>query len=198
MTKRLWIIDAAYMLRACKSLGTGYKFDYLKLRAKLEETGRIWRAYYLNSVNYLNSIVDYQAERSESFHYWLELAPPDGPGMSVRLYDLKSTRVNRAFCVECGTEVGLTCPGGNGHQLNRLQQKGVDVGIATLALKLHQDYDTLLLSSGDGDLLDAVEFLRECDKQIELVVFRSGVSRELQSQAHLVHWLDDFKDDIRK
>ncbi|MCY4543540.1 MAG: NYN domain-containing protein [Rhodobacteraceae bacterium] len=192
MTKRLWLIDAAYLLRASKSLGHDYWFDYLKLRTKLETSGPIWKAYYLNSV------ANFPSDKTEGFHNWLCKDPPDGPGLTIKLYNLKTARADQAYCVECGKQINLTCADGQGHILQREQQKGVDVGIATLALKHRNDYDTLLLSSGDGDLLDAIDFLKETGKQIQLAVFRSGVSRELQLRAHQVHWLDDLKDDICK
>ena len=45
-------------------------------------------------------------------------------------------------------------------------------GLATLALIHRDNYDTLLLSTGDSDLLDAVSFLADHGKRIELVVFQ--------------------------
>ncbi len=47
--RRLWLIDAGYLLNAQRSVSHEYRFDYLKLRRKLEEDGSIWRAYYFNS-----------------------------------------------------------------------------------------------------------------------------------------------------
>ncbi len=74
----------------------------------------------------------------------------------------------------------------------------MDVGLATLALVHKDKIDTLLLSSGDGDLLDAVEHLSELGKRLELVVFREGVSTELQSRADVIHWIDEFADEVRR
>jgi uncharacterized LabA/DUF88 family protein len=74
----------------------------------------------------------------------------------------------------------------------------VDVGLATLALTHRDRYDTLLLSSGDSDLLDAVEYLTELGKRLELVVFKDGVAPELQSRADTIHWIDDFAGEVRK
>ena len=82
--------------------------------------------------------------------------------------------------------------------MQKEQQKGVDVGIATLALTLMNEYDTLLLSSGDGDLLDAVEYISQNGKQIELVVFKAGVSTDLQARADRLYWIDDFRNDVRR
>ena len=92
----------------------------------------------------------------------------------------------------------MSCPAGPGHSVCNQQQKGVDVGIATCALKHRDRYDTLLLSSGDGDLLDAIEFLSEQGKRIELAVFREGVSTELQARADKIYWIDDFASEVEK
>jgi len=189
---RLWIIDAGYLFNAQRSISQQYHFDYLKLRNKLEESGAIWRAYYLNSTP--NPPTDAQ----DGFHTRLRLASPHGPHLITKLYGLKDIRADRAFCQQCEEQVKLECPHGVGHDLAKQQQKGVDVGIATLALKHRDRYQTLLLSSGDGDLLDAVEFLSENGKRIELAVFSEGVATELQSRADHVYWLSDFAEEIRK
>jgi uncharacterized LabA/DUF88 family protein len=110
----------------------------------------------------------------------------------TKLYGLKTKAVERAYCIECGTRVTLTCPVNVAHHLSNQQQKGVDVGIATLALTHKDRYDTLVLSSGDGDLLDAIEYLSELGKRFELVVFKDGVSPDLQARADVIHWIDDF------
>ena len=189
---RLWLIDAGYLFNARRSCGSGYQFDYRKLRQKLEEAGPIWRGYYLNASPYPPS------DALDSFHNWLRSAAPDGPQLITKLYDLKQTRANRAYCEECSAMVNLTCPNGAGHRIGNQQQKGVDVALATLALVHRDRYETLMLSSGDGDLMDAVEFLSEQGKRIELVVFREGVSTDLQARADKVHWINDFADDVRQ
>lgn len=72
------------------------------------------------------------------------------------------------------------------------------MALATLALTHRDRYDALVLSSGDGDLLDAVEFLSERDKRIELAVFTKGVSTHLQARADRIYWIDDFADEVSK
>jgi uncharacterized LabA/DUF88 family protein len=190
--KRLWLIDAGYLFNAQKSIARDYQFDYMKLRQKLEERGPLWRVYYLNATP--NATTDAQ----DNFHSWLRSAGPRGPKIITKLYQLKQASADRAYCAECGTKVSLTCPAGPHHHLGNYQQKGVDVGIATLALTHQQRYDTLVLSTGDGDLLDMVEYLSENDKRIELVVFREGVSTDLQARADAVHWIDEFAEEVRR
>lgn len=189
---RLWLIDAGYLFNAQRTVRPGYQFDYLKLRQKLEASGPMWRAYYLNSTPHPPT------DAQDAFHTWLRSAPPRGPQLVTKLYELKHVRADCAYCEQCQTKVNLTCPNGAGHQFSNQQQKGVDVGIATLAL-IHRDrYETLLLSSGDGDLLDAVEFLSEQGKRIELAVFADGVSTDLQARADRVYWINDFAEEVRR
>lgn len=167
-----------------------YQFDYWKLRQKLEQDGSFWRAYYLNSTPHPPT------DAQDAFHGWLRSAPPRGPKLVTKLYELKKVRADRAFCEQCDEKVTLHCSRGNWHHLANRQQKGVDVGLATLAL-IHRDrYETLVLSSGDGDLLDAIEFLSEHGKRIELAVFTEGVSTDLQARADRIYWINDFQDEV--
>ncbi len=195
--RKLWLIDASYLFNAQESPGEGFRFDYLKLRNKLEEYGPIWRAYYLNATRGTEDA--YQ----ENFHNWLRSALPTGPKFITKIYGLRSINASSAYCRDCGMSVRLSCPnhkrGSVQHNIGREQQKGVDVGLATLALKLLDDYTTLLFSSGDGDLTDTMEYITEQKgKILELAVFRSGVSTELQARADKVIWLDDFAEGIRR
>jgi uncharacterized LabA/DUF88 family protein len=190
--KRLWLIDGGYFFNACKSVGYGYRFDYLKLRQKLEQDGPIWRAYYLNSTPHP------AADTPDAFHTWLRSAPPKGPKIITKLYQLRDIPANEAYCEECGLKVRLACPAVEGHRILNKHQKGVDVGIATLALIHKNNYDTLMLSSGDGDLLDAIEYLSESGKRIELVVFTEAVSTDLQARADTIYWINDFADEVRR
>lgn len=187
---RLWLIDAGYLLKCQRTVQQGYQFSYLKLREQLEQDGLLWRAYYLNSTP------NPPSDQQDSFHTWLRAAPPRGPKIITKLYKLRNVKADRPYCETCGRTVSVACPSGAGHRLHKQQQKGVDVGIATLAL-IHSDkYETLVLSSGDGDLLDMVEHLSEKGKRIELLVFRYGVSTDLQSRADHIYWIDDFAQEV--
>jgi uncharacterized LabA/DUF88 family protein len=176
--RRLWLIDAGYMFNASKSVGSGFQYDYRKIRDVLEKDGEIFQAYYLNSTP--NPPKDVQ----DHFHAWMRSAPPNGPKIQTRLYGLKTLKVE---CPKCKTTVA------------RKVQKGVDIGIATLALTMINRYDTLILSSGDGDFKDTVEFIRnQSNKGFELAVFQPGVSTDLQSMSDKIYWLNEFKDQIQK
>lgn len=178
--KIVWLVDGAYLFNAQRSVGPDYAFDYAKLRRWLEQDGEIRTAYFLNSTP--NPPLDSQ----DKFHLWLKSAKPQGPHMRVLLYQLKE---QRAKCPECEME------------FTRPVQKGVDVGLATLIVKLaHRDeYDTLLLSSGDGDLKDAVDYVcGTLGKNVNLCVFRDSVSADLQSYANRIYWINEFAEEVRR
>jgi NYN domain len=176
--RRVWLIDGAYMFMAQDSLGPGFKFGYKKLRDRIERDGRLVQGYYVNSTP------SPPTDAQDAFHTWLKSGPPRGPKLQVRLYKLKELHLE---CPKCST------------QFDRRVQKGVDIGIATLALTLVDRYDTLILSSGDGDFKDALEHIRNTlDKRLELVVFKAGVSTDLQSLSDHIYWIDDFKDVVAK
>jgi len=177
--KTIWIVDGAYLLQACRSLG---RLDYLKLKGQLEAMNGepFFESYYLNCVS--NPPTDEQ----DAFHTWLKTAPPRGPKMRVQLYDLK--------------DITMTCPA-CGYTFSKSVQKGVDVGIATLIIKLatQGQYDRVLLGVGDGDFEDAIEYSKsELHKEIWICGFEGSVSADLQSYANRVVWLNDFWDQIRR
>ena len=175
--KTIWIVDAAYMKKAAPG-----HFDYLKLKNELEKQNRdkFFESYFLNSTP--NPPTDQQ----DSFHTWLKTAPPRGPKMRVQLYKLK--------------DVHLKCPKCD-HEFDRQVQKGVDVGITTLLLKLatQNQYDRVILSAGDGDFEDAISYVKnELQKQIWISGFDESVSADLQSYADQVIWLNDCWNAIKK
>lgn len=177
MAQSIWIIDGAYLFSACPG-----KFDYLKLKNEIERLnkGELYESYFLSST------ASPPTDAQDSFHTWLKKAPPFGPKMRVQLYSLKSMEV---VCPECG------------QRFERQVQKGVDVGIATLIIKLAvQDlYDRLILSAGDGDFEDAISYVKsELHKEIWICGFSSSVSADLQSYADRVIWLDEVWAKIRR
>ena len=198
-TKRLWLIDGAYLFSSQSSVGQGYNFDYLLMKNHLEKmVGPVWRAYYLNALQPDND----RNDGMQRFHSWLQSAPPSGPKIITKLYNLRDSDASHAYCRECATTVQLECPAADytdePHPLTRRSQKGVDVGIASLALTHIDSYDTLMLSSGDGDLLDAIKFVSDSGKEVELVAFRAGVATELQSWADRIYWIDEFAHEIAR
>ena len=133
-----------------------------------------------------------------AFYNWMRSAPPLGPKIITKLYELRTSEITELYCEQCRRKVPVSCPNDRGHRLSREQQKGVDVGLATLALTHIDNYDTLILSSGDSDLLDAIEYITEKNKRFELLVFKNGVSTDLQCRADRIYWIDEFAQDVAR
>lgn len=176
--KTVWIVDGAYLF----SYGKTRPFDYLKLKNEIERIngGKIHESYYLNAT------ADPWAEAQNSFHTWLKSAAPKGPRFRVQLYQLKSLHVH---CPSCK------------HAFDRQVQKGVDVGIATLIIKLAAQnvYDRLILSAGDGDFEDAISYVKsELHKEVWVSGSETNLSADLQSYADNVLWLESMSPAIDK
>ena len=176
--KTVWIIDGAYLF----SFGKTHPFDYLKLKHELVRLNGdpIYESYFLNSSN------DPTADAQNAFHTWLKSAPPKGPKLRVQLYRLKNLH--------------STCPGCN-TGFDRQVQKGVDVGIATLIIKLavQNVYDRLILSAGDGDFEDAISYVKsELHKEVWINGSQTNLSPDLQSYSDNVLWLESMLPAIGK
>ncbi len=178
--KTVWIADAGYLYNFGRTRPNG--IDYLKLKKELVRLngGPIHESYYLNSTQ--NPPTDAQ----NAFHTWIKAAPPKGPKMRMQLYSLKDVH-NK--CPSCG------------HEFDRQVQKGVDVGIATLVIKLAAQnvYERLILSAGDGDFEDAISYIKsELHKEFWLNGAQATLSTDLQCYADNVLWLDDMVPAVDK
>lgn len=175
--RTVWIVDAAYLMKAAPG-----RFDYLRLKNTLEQHN----GEELAESFYLNSTPNPPSDEQDAFHNWLKCAPPRGPKMRVKLYQLK--------------DLHSTCPG-CGQVFERKVQKGVDVGVATLLVKLASQgrYDRVLLAAGDGDFEDAIAYVKEeLHKEVWLCGFEGSLSADLQSYADHVLWLDTVWEEICK
>ena len=175
MKRTIWINDGAYLFKAAPE-----RFDYLKLKHELEKgAGATFaESYYFGAQSVVSSAQD-------SFNKWLKCAPPIGPKMVLKLSSLKNTHLD---CPHCG--VGY----------DKLTQKGVDVGIVTMMLQLaaQNRYDQLVLTSGDGDFANAVEYVKQLGKSFCLAGFKDSVSPDLQCFADTMMWLDDIWENVKK
>lgn len=176
--KTVWIVDGAYLFNH----GKGRPFDYLKLKNTLVQLngGPLHESYYFNAVG------DPLREADTAFHHWLKSAPPKGPQLRVLLHRLKDLPV---ICPACG------------HAHARAVQQGVDVAIATLAVKLAAQgaYDRLILAAGDGDFEAAVACVKsDFRKEVWLLGSGANLSPDLQCYADRVLWLEDLSPGIDK
>jgi uncharacterized LabA/DUF88 family protein len=176
--KTVWIIDGAYLF----NYGKAHPFDYLKLKNELVRVngGPIYESYFLNSTP------DPATDAQNAFHTWLKSAPPRGPKIRVQLYRLKDFHV--------------TCPSCN-QQFDRQVQKGVDVAIATLVIKLAAQnvYDRIILAAGDGDFEDAISYVKsDLHREVWVCGSQATLSTDLQSYADSVVWLEDLSPAIDK
>lgn len=176
--KTVWIIDGAYLF----SFGKTHPFDFLKLKNELVRLngGPIYESYFLNSTH------DPATDAQNAFHTWIKSAAPKGPKLRVQLYRLK--------------DLHSTCPICK-HEFDRQVQKGVDVGIATLIIKLAAQnvYDRLILSAGDGDFEDAISYVKsELHKEVWVSGSEINLSTDLQSYSDNVLWLEDMLPAISK
>ena len=176
--KTVWIIDGAYLF----NFGKASPFDYLKLKNEIVRLngGALYESYFLNSSQ------DPSADGQSAFYTWMKSAAPKGPKFRVQLYRLK--------------DFHSTCPQCN-HPFARQVQKGVDVGIATLIMKLaaQNAYDRLILSAGDGDFEDAIAYVKsDLRKEVWISGSQANLSADLQSYSDKVLWLEDMLPAIGK
>lgn len=179
--KTAWVVDGAYLHHEAKSR-EGNGFDYLRLKSELERiTGEVFYESY-----FVSSISDSPTRDQISFHSWLRMAAPHGPKMRVILHGLKHLH---SRCPNCQ------------HEFDRSMQKGVDVTIATLLLKLctHSDCEKIILAAGDGDFEAAVSYIKtDLKKSIWLVGSTGSLSPNIQCYADNVIWIDEIWSAIAK
>lgn len=174
----LWLIDGSYIYKAMKTFqkqNPDYArkgIDYTKLKMKLQE------AFEIDTMDgwYFNATPDPASDAQNSYHRWLKSADPQGPNLKVKLYDLKKKTFT---CSACGEKVTLNT------------QKGVDVGLATAALRFYERYDAIILSAGDGDFEDFVKFIVEDkDKKLFISGFDGSVSPDIQQFSSKVYLIN--------
>lgn len=170
--KTVWIIDGAYLF----NFGKIQAFDYLKLKHEIERLngGPLHESYFLNSVP------EPATDAQNAFHSWIKSAAPVGPRFRVQLYPLKSLH---SICPNCR------------QSFDRQVQKGVDVGVATLIIKLavQSVYDRLILSAGDGDFEDAISYVKsDLHKEVWISGSQATLSPDLQSYSDRVLWMEDM------
>lgn len=179
----LWLIDGSYLYKASKDYiqrnpsVNGRQIDYLKLKHFIEKRINI------DSMDgyYFNSTPNPTTAAQDAFHRWLRTSEPNGPQLRVKLYDIKKKNVR---CTDCGKVFQIDV------------QKGVDVGIATTALRMGDRYEYIIVSSGDGDFEDFIRYFAEDkDKKVFFVGFNASISTDLQQYGDLIS-IDDVYENV--
>lgn len=175
----LWLIDGSYIYKATKTyldanpVQGGKGVDYKKLKNKIQEK------FGIDSVDgwYFNSTPDPASDAQNAFHSWLK-----STGMKVKLYGLKEKEIK---CTHCKKTFKIKA------------QKGVDVGIATTAVKIFSRYDAILLSAGDGDFEDFIKYIvEENDKKLYIIGFDGSISLDLQQYSSENYLINEHFNDI--
>lgn len=163
------IIDAGYFTHVQGLCGS---IDLLKLKNEIaKKYGEIDRAYYFTSLDGPNQ-----------YTYHRKIRSFNGAKMEVIIKPQKAKR-----CDSCG------------HLAN--VEKGIDVGMSTLAIKLaHRNmYDTLVLMNGDGDLIDALKYIKDdFNKNLVIVGEMESISNEIQCIANDIYIVSDNMEKFRK
>lgn len=182
--RALWLIDGSYIYKAGRTFqkeNPSYAkkgIDYKKLKDCL------CKEFQIDVLDgwYFNSTPDPATDGQNAYHSWLKTTEPKGPGIRVKLYDLKEKEIT---CRDCGKTFSIKV------------QKGVDVGIATTALRLFGRYDAIILSAGDGDFEDFIRYIVEDnDKKLYIVGFDKSISPDLQQFSSMNYLLNEHYDDI--
>ena len=183
--RAMWLIDGSYIYWSAKSYQSAnpsyqnMSIDYLKLKKELIKTF----SFTAMDSFYFNSTPDPAADAQNSFHSWLKSPEASGgPNIRVKLYSIKEKWPE---CPKCKERFPVKV------------QKGVDIGIATIALRFYQKYDALVFSTGDGDFEDAIRFLAEDnDKKVFIAGFDGSISPDIMQFSSDVYFLNKHYHDI--
>lgn len=149
----------------------GWRIDWAKFQNFLQESGQLWRTYFFASVQ--EPIPDNQKD----FYTFLRI----GLRWEVHTYALGWRN--------------LTCPACQ-HSESTYVEKRVDVGLSLrmVSLAMHNAFDTALLVSGDGDYVEAVQYVKDVGKRVEVIAWQNNVAAELHEESSApVLFLDQLR-----
>lgn len=161
------LIDSGYLYNIQKH---SQKIEISKLLQFLEASGysfskRLW-------------VTSYNEANTQGFYNYLKSW--NGGHFDIIV---KATKEKRIFCNDCGSENLVTV------------EKGVDVEIASQIIKgaFRNDYQTLVLLAGDGDLEPAVRIAKDLKKRVVLLGTLESISTDLQCLADDIIELDKIE-----
>jgi len=177
-------IDAGYSMSAYKSVSSGKRLDYLKLRKALTDAlgCDMDEGYFFNADS---------KGKCENLHKYLTLPYPKGPGLRVQNYNT----VERAL--RWPPHLGgmpVMHPTEPGVQYTLTQQKSVDVGLIWRMLQSLESrmWDKLVLVAGDADFSEPIKYLVEAKKvNLYLVGTVGSLSSDLRPYARKIFDMGD-------
>ena len=134
-----WFVDGAYLFNIWRNLGRPDSMDYTKLRSLLEtQFCDLAQGEVIDEAYYFNADPDPPSAKLNGFHNMLTQSPPRGPGLRVKVYWLQTKKLfwPDKITGKPGIRVPVVYPE-NGQQLELVQQKGVDVGLAFHLMRSH-------------------------------------------------------------
>jgi uncharacterized LabA/DUF88 family protein len=156
----VWLIDAAYVLKGHRG-----EIDYTRMRRVLQEWAIEERGGRFDQIIFYNSFVEGD-HRADNFNKEMERR-----GFNIKLFPLKRS------VGACGCD--------------RVVQRGVDVAICTdlLCMAFEGKFRRVVLSTGDGDLIEAIKIVKSRFQEVWLAGYKDSMSSDLAREAHKVMFL---------
>src|SRR3990172_6916658 len=173
--RTVMFIDNSNIFQNLRCVKPGYRIDYKKLHRKIQDEGEIWDTYFFAA--------EKEGAPRETQTAFFEVLKKE-LGYNIVLTNLK---IKTVVCKSCGAT----------HET--YLEKGVDVGLATklLSLLYNKAFDTAIVVSGDGDLVEVVREVRRLGRKAQIVSFRDSMSKELGTVSNIPPlYLDDIADEI--
>lgn len=171
-------IDNSYAFSGMRA--AGWRFSWVRLIAWLKDN-----IGPLNMVKFFASEHNPPKENQRNFYNMLK----HNLGFELNLGETRSRTVY--FDEESGSKSRTI-----------YLDKGLDVRLVTSLMSgaLNDEYDTVLLLSGDGDYVDAVKSIKAHGARLELLGWRNSVARNLDdlADAKPVLYLDDLRQQIER
>lgn len=159
-----WFVDGSYAYSCWRSVGGGRNLDYTRFRAAVEEHAgdRVTDAYYFNAEE------EDPSSAQQAFHTAIQVAPPYGPGLRVKLGSLQS----RSLFWPARMGGGPVVHPDSGEQLEQRFQKEVDVLLSFNLMRSYakRQWGKLYLVAGDKDFFEVVRYLVE-DEGVDVTMF---------------------------
>ena len=153
MNTAAWLVDVGYVVKASEGL---FRLDYVRARRSVEERCGSTRAFLFNGYDVAYGI----PAGLQAFYETMRQH-----GMEVRLQPMQS---GAPGAIDPGT------------QANRQRRVDVDLGAHLVWQASLADVETLVVTTGDQDLIPAIEVVRErLHKRVVLFTYRRNVSHEL-------------------